>query len=276
MTSEARGAKTILVTGASDGIGRAAARQLGERGARVVVHGRSPEKAARVADELARETGRDAFVPVAGDLARLDDVRALAADVAARFSPLDVLVNNAGIFARTRELSADGFELTLAVNQLAPFLLTHLLIDALAPSARIVFVSSNVHRSVRALDFDDLDRARDWDGYAAYADSKLMNAATAFELARRLEPRGITVNAMHPGVIATKLLRGGFGMSGGAGLDRGAAGEVKLALDPALAGITGRYFDQTEESKASALANDRTLQSKVYEVCLERTGAKAM
>ncbi len=265
--------KTILVTGASDGIGRAAARQLGERGARVLVHGRSPEKAARVAKELAVETGRDAFEPVAGDFARLDEVRALAADIEARFAPLDVLVNNAGIYARTYERSADGFELTLAVNQLAPFLLTHLLIDALAAGARVVFVSSNVHRSVRALDFAEGDRG--WDGYGAYADSKLMNVATAFELARRLAGR-VAVNAMHPGVIGTKLLRGGFGGMGGAGLDRGAAGEVKLALDPALDGVTGKYFDETQESHASATAEDRSVQARVYEVCLERTGAQAV
>ena len=269
-----RAMKTILVTGASDGIGRAAARRLGEEGARVLVHGRTAEKAARVAEELARQTGADRFVPVAGDFARLDEVRALAAEVKARAGTLDVLVNNAGIYARTREQSAEGFELTLAVNQLAPFLLTHLLIDALGGGARVVFVSSNVHRSVRALDFDDLDRAHDnWDGYAAYADSKLMNAATAFELARRLAPRHIAVNAMHPGVIGTKLLRRGFGGFGGADVDRGAAGEVKLATDPTLDGVTGRYFDETTESRPSPLATDPTLQSRVYQLCLARTHA---
>ena len=271
--------KTILVTGATDGIGRETARVLGAGGARVLVHGRTPEKAARVAKELADEMGpaRDgggSFEPVAGDFARLDEVRVLAADVVARFAPLDALVNNAGILARARALSADGFELTLAVNQLAPFLLTHLLIDALGAGARVVFVSSNLHHSVRALDFEDLDRARGWDGYGAYADSKLMNVATAFELARRWAARKVAVNAMHPGIIGTKLLRGGFGGLGGADVARGAAGEVKLAADPALEGVTGEYYDQTEPSRASAAANDRALQAKVYEVCVQRTGAK--
>ncbi|HXU72348.1 MAG TPA: SDR family NAD(P)-dependent oxidoreductase [Polyangia bacterium] len=267
--------KTILVTGSTDGIGREAARVLVGRGERLLVHGRTRDKAERAAKELG---GEPVVEPVAGDFGGLDEVRALAAEVARRAPRLDVLVNNAGIYAGRRGVSADGFELTLAVNQLAPFLLTHLLIDAgvVGAGARIVFVSSNVHRSVRALDFEDLDRTREWDGYGAYADSKLMNVATAFELARRLEARKVAVNAMHPGVIGTKLLHRGFGGSGGADVARGAAGEVKLAIDPALEGVSGRYYDMTEESKASALAEDRALQARVYEVCLERTGAKAI
>jgi NAD(P)-dependent dehydrogenase (short-subunit alcohol dehydrogenase family) len=265
--------KTILVTGSSDGIGRQAAREFGERGHRVLVHGRTRDRAERAVAALRAESGRDAFEAVAGDFSRLDDVRALAADVATRHPRLDVLVNNAGIYARHHELSADGAELTLAVNHLAPFALTHLLLPTLAAGARIVFVSSNVHRSVAALDLDDLDRTSAWSGYDAYADSKLMNVLTAFELARRLEPRGITVNAMHPGVIGTKLLRDGFGMrGGGADLQSGAAGEVMLAIDPALDGVTGRYFDQTHEARASAVAGDRALQERIYELSLQRTG----
>src|SRR4051812_47518967 len=134
--------KTILVTGSTDGIGREVARQLGEKGARVLVHGRSRDKAERAVTALSEETGRDAFEAVAGDFARLDDVRALAAEVGARHPRLDVLVNNAGIYAQKRDVSAEGFELTLAVNHLAPFALTHLLLGTLADGARIVFVSS--------------------------------------------------------------------------------------------------------------------------------------
>ncbi len=263
--------KTVLVTGSSDGIGREAARQLGERGVRVLVHGRTRARADAAAAALRAETGRDLFEPVAGDFASLGEVRALAAEVLGRHPRLDALVNNAGIYATTRGVSADGFELTLAVNQLAPFALTHLLIGALG-GGRVVFVSSNVHRSVRALDLADLDRAGvAYDGYGAYADSKLMNVLSAFELARRLAPRAIAVNAMHPGVIGTKLLHRGFGAAGGAPVTRGAAGEVKLALDPALEGVTGRYYDQTEEAHASSLAGDRALQARVYELTLERT-----
>jgi len=268
--------KTIFVTGSTDGIGRETARQLGAAGARVLVHGRTRKKAESAAATLRDESGHDAFEAVAGDFASLDEVRALAADVRSRHPRLDVLVNNAGIYATERGVSADGYELTLAVNHLAPFALTHLLIDAFGGGGRIVFVSSNVHRSARSVDFDDLDRTRAYDGYSAYADSKLMNVLTAFELARRLEPRAIAVNAMHPGVIGTKLLRDGFGASGGSDVGRGAAGEVKLAIDPALDGVTGRYFDQTEESRASSLASDRALQTRVYEMSLQRTGVAAV
>lgn len=269
--------KTILVTGATDGIGRETARQLGAGGARVLVHGRSRAKADRAARELADQSGRDAFEPVAADFARLDDVRALAVEVAARHPRLDALVNNAGIYTRDAGRSADGFDLTLAVNHLAPFALTHLLIDALGRGARIVFVSSNVHRSA---DGDGLiarltgAATGEPDGYGAYADSKLANVLTAYELARRLEPRGIAVNAMHPGVIGTKLLREGFGSFGGADVARGAAGEVMLAIDPALDGVSGRYFDQTRESRASAAADDAGLQARLYQLSLERTGVR--
>jgi NAD(P)-dependent dehydrogenase (short-subunit alcohol dehydrogenase family) len=266
---------TILVTGATDGIGRAAARRLGEAGARVLVHGRTPDKARAAADALAKETG-GVFEPVAGDFARLGEVRALAAEVVRLAPRLDVLVNNAGIFTRTRALSDEGFELTLAVNHLAPFALTHLVLPSLlaagaAGGARVVNVSSMVHQSAR-IDFEDLDRARGFDGYAAYATSKLMNVLFTYELARRLEGRGVTVNAMHPGVIGTKLLRKGFGSMGGDDVDEGAAAEVKLATDPQLKGVTARYYDETEESRSSRASHDAELQRRVYELSLERTG----
>jgi NAD(P)-dependent dehydrogenase (short-subunit alcohol dehydrogenase family) len=267
--------KTILVTGATDGIGRAAARRLGEAGARVLVHGRTPEKARATADALAEETG-GVFEPVVGDFARLGEVRALAGEVVRLAPRLDVLVNNAGIFTRTRALSEDGFELTLAVNHLAPFALTHLVLPSLlaagaAGGARVVNVSSMVHQSAR-IDFEDLDRERDFDGYAAYGTSKLMNVLFTYELARRLDGRGVTVNALHPGVIGTKLLRKGFGSMGGDDVDEGAAAEVKLATDPQLKGVTARYFNQTEESRSSRASQDAELQGRVYELSLERTG----
>ncbi len=268
--------KTVLITGSTDGIGREAARVLGERGARVLVHGRSCAKAEAAAAALRDETGRDAFAAVAGDFTRLDEVRALAADVAARWPRLDVVVNNAGIYTSDGGVSADGFELTLAVNHLAPFALTHLLLGTLERGARVVFVSSNVHRAANGGELlarlANRAATGEADGYSAYADSKLANVLTAFELARRLALRGVTVNAMHPGVIGTKLLRRGFGMSGGADVARGAAGEVKLASDPALDGTSGRYFDQTTESRAAAAAYDEALRARVYELSVQQTG----
>ena len=263
--------KTVLVTGSTDGIGREAAKELGARGMRVLVHGRSREKAERAVKALRDETA-GAFEAVAGDFARLEEVRALAAEV----GRIDVLVNNAGIYTREGGRSADGFDLTLAVNHLAPFALTHLLADAIADGGRIVFVSSNVHRSAQAQELINrlINSDTAADGYAAYAESKLANVVTAFELARRLAARRIAVNAMHPGVIGTKLLREGFGGSGGADVARGAAGEVMLAIDPALDGVTGTYFDQTHEGRAAAAASDTALQARVYELSLERTGVR--
>jgi NAD(P)-dependent dehydrogenase (short-subunit alcohol dehydrogenase family) len=142
------------------------------------------------------------------------------------------------------------------------------LIDGVRDGGRIVFVSSNLHLRAAGVDFAALDGL---DGYEAYAASKLMNVLTAFELARRLEGR-VAVNAMHPGIIGTKLLHGGFGGSGGSDVARGAAGEVKLAADPALAGVTGRYYDMTAESRASSAAQDRALQRRVYDWCVAETG----
>ncbi|MDB4967138.1 MAG: putative oxidoreductase [Myxococcales bacterium] len=264
--------KTILVTGATDGIGRAAAARLGRAGTRILVHGRTMAKAEAAAKALANETG-GVFAPVAGDFARLDEVRALAADVVQQAPRLDALVNNAGIFTRERLTSDDGFELTLAVNHLAPFALTHLLLPSLlaAGAARVVNVSSMVHMRA-SIDWDDLDRTRDFDGYAAYGGSKLMNVLFTYELARRLDGRGVTVNAMHPGVIGTKLLRQGFGSMGGDDADAGGEAEAKLAADPALEGVTGRYYDQTEESRSSRDSHDGTLQQRCYEMSLARTG----
>jgi NAD(P)-dependent dehydrogenase (short-subunit alcohol dehydrogenase family) len=266
---------TILVTGATDGIGRETARELAERGARVLVHGRTRDKAERTAAALAGESGRDRFEAVHGDFASLAEVRALAADVLAQHPALDVLVNNAGVYLHQREQSADGYELTLAVNHLAPFALTHLLLPALERSGhgRIVNVSSIAHRRGR-VDLDDLDLTREFDGYRAYATSKLINVLATYELARRLAGRPVTVNALHPGVISTKLLRGGFGMSGDE-VARGAAGEVKLALDPALDGTSGRYFDMGQETPSSRVSYDEALQRAVYDASVARTGVTA-
>jgi NAD(P)-dependent dehydrogenase (short-subunit alcohol dehydrogenase family) len=224
-------APTVLVTGATDGIGRATALALAARGATVLVHGRDPARAAAVAREANAVPGAPGDAEsVVGDLASLAAVRALAAAVRARGAPLDVLVNNAGVAFRDaeRRLSADGFELTFAVNHLAHFLLTRELLDLLAEAAarrggaRVVTVSSELHARGR-IDFDDLQGERRYGGTAAYAHSKLANVLFARALARRTAARGVTSNALHPGVIKTKLLREGFGSQGGAAVERGAA-----------------------------------------------------
>ncbi len=263
--------KTILVTGATDGIGKETAAELVRRGARVLVHGRDRYKAEHARDEIKRATNSDLVEAVAGDLGFKAEIHALAEDVAAR-GPLAALVNNAGVFLTERRLSEDGIELSFAINHLAVFLLTHLLLPSLeAAKGRVVVVSSIAHNRGE-LDLDDLAADRGFDGYSAYAGSKLANVLFAFDLARRVARRGVTVNALHPGVIGTKLLRTGFGM-GGASVREGAKTSVKLAIDPSLEGVTGRYFADEREVSASRAASDRALQELLYERSAALTGA---
>jgi len=263
--------KTALVTGATDGIGKETARVLAGLGYRVLVHGRSLEKAAKTCADLG--TGE----PVAGDLASLAEVRALAASVAALTPKLDVLVNNAGVFVHERTLTGDGLELTMAVNHFAPFVLTHRLGPLLEAAsteeepARAIHVSSMAHARGK-LDPDDLDAARGFDGYDAYARSKLANVLFAVAMAKRTRA---THNALHPGVITTKLLKSGFGMAG-ASLASGARTSVKVATAPELARVTGRYFSDEREATPSKLARDEALAERLYAVSSARTGEAAL
>ena len=264
--------KTILITGATDGIGKATALALAQQGHLVIVHGRTTAKARAVADALHAATGSEYVDYAAGDFSRLADVRALANDVIERHPGLDTLINNAGIYMNTRELSADGFELTMAVNHLAPYLLTRLLLPGLklnAP-ARIVHVSSTVHMRGK-IDFDDLNSARAYSPYGAYATSKLANVLFSNALARRLAEARVSSNALHPGVITTKLLASGFNMTG-AETARGAQTSVYLASAPEVEGLTGRYFDDKREKLASESARDEALQERLWRVSAALVG----
>ena len=263
--------KTILVTGSTDGVGRATARALAERGCAVIVHGRDEKRAAEAARELAAVTGSRQVTWVAGDFGSLAEVRAMAERVLDTCPRLDVLVNNAGIAVRDRRLSADGYESTFAVNHLAPFLLTNLLLDRLLDSApaRVVNVSSGVHGGGR-IDLDDLQMERRFDGWQAYCNSKLANALFTSELARLVDAAEVTANFLHPGVIDTKLLHVNFG--GGSPVAAGARTPVHLALDPEGAGVTGAYFVDRRRTRASSAARDRRLASELWRVSAELTG----
>lgn len=255
---------TIVVTGATDGIGLETARQLVQRGARVLVHGRTADKARAACATLERETAGRAE-PVWGDLSSFDETRALAAQVLAAAPALDGLVNNAGVFMNERVLSKDGHELTFQVNHLAPFLLTALLRPALeaAPQGRVVNVSSVAHGRGR-VDLDDLDAARAFSGYGAYAASKLLNVHFTHELARRLAGTKVTAYALHPGVITTKLLHAGFGMSG-ASVEAGARTSVYCATEPSLATVSGRYYSDAREVPCAPHANDPAIERALWE-----------
>ena len=265
------GVRTILVTGSTDGIGRATARELAGRGCAVIVHGRNARRADEAAREVAAATGNRNVAAVAGDFGSLAEVRATAEQVL-RISPrLDVLINNAGIAVRRRRTTADGYESTLAVNHLAPFLLTNLLLDRLRDStpARIVNVSSGVHTSGR-IDFNDLQLARGFDGWQAYCNSKLANALFTCELARRLDPSEVTANFLHPGVIDTKLLHVNFG--GGSPVAEGARTPVHLALADEVADVTGAYFVNRRRTRASSACGDRRLAGELWTVSAALTG----
>ena len=262
---------TILVTGSTDGIGRATALALADRGCAVIVHGRNEARAGAAAQEIAAATGNRQVTPVAADFASLADVRALAERILSTCPRLDVLINNAGIAVRRRGTSVDGYESTFAVNHLAPFLLTNLLRERFRASApaRIVNVSSGVHGSGH-IDFDDLQIKRRFDGWQAYCNSKLANALFTCELARRLDAREVSANFLHPGVIDTKLLHVNFG--GGSPVAVGARTPVHLALAPELADVTGAYFVNQRQTRASPAAGDRRLAAKLWDVSAALTG----
>lgn len=235
-----------LVTGATDGIGRETARQLVALGWQVLVHGRSQEKAAAVG------IGQ----PVWGDFSRLSEVRALADQV----GEIDVLINNAGLLTRQHQLTPDGFELTLQVNHLAPFLLTHLV----RVRGRIINVSSGVHSGGEVEPFEHL---QDLTGYEAYAASKLANVLFTYSLARRVE---IPVVALHPGVISTKLLHAGFSGLGGGDVKDGAATSVMLATAPQIP--TARYYSNRREVTSSARSRDQDLQERFHRWSAQQVG----
>jgi NAD(P)-dependent dehydrogenase (short-subunit alcohol dehydrogenase family) len=244
--------QTILVTGSTDGLGKAVAGELAARGASVLVHGRDPDKVARVVDELGAERG------MVADLARLDDVRRLAGEV----DSLDTLVNNAGVALNERAESAEGHELTLAVNHLSHFLLTTLLLPKLREPGRIVNVSSLGQQS---LDFDDLMFERGWQGYPAYARSKLAQVLFTQELAERLADRDVTVNALHPATLMDTNLVAGFGIDPHSTVAEGRDATVRLVADPELDGVSGRFFDGLRESEPHPQAADPQARRRLWD-----------
>jgi NAD(P)-dependent dehydrogenase (short-subunit alcohol dehydrogenase family) len=268
--------KIILVTGATDGIGNGLALEMARKGAGVLLHGRDPDRLAKTLADIKTKTHSDNLETYVADFSSLEDVRRLAANVTDRHQRVDVLVNNAGIGRgprgqQSREISQDNFELRFQVNHLAPFLLTHLLLPLLrdhAP-ARIVNVAS---ASQDSIDFDDVMLERAYDGTHAYSQSKLAMVMATFELAKRLEPNDVTVNALHPGsLLDTKIVREAWGQAHGP-VEIGIGSEYYLATSPELDGVSGKYFNEKRPVQAHPQAYDGKARQRLWEISMQLTG----
>lgn len=276
--------KNVLVTGASAGIGKWTAIGLARQGATVVVAARNPTKSAAAIAEIQERSGSEDIHLLLADLGSLAGVRDLARQFDDGFHRLDVLVNNAGVILTDRTETPDGFEATLAVNHLAPFLLTLLLMPKLrsASAARVVTVASRAHVRAR-LDFDDLHNEKSYRPFEVYGQSKLANILFTRELARRLAGTGITANCLHPGVVRSDF--GGDGDMGGLfrfgwraiqpfllSPEKGAATSVYLASSPEVENVTGEYFDKCKPSRSSSAARDMAVARRLWEASVEMVG----
>jgi retinol dehydrogenase-14 len=273
--------RICVVTGATRGIGRATAQGLAQLGATVVLIARSPDDAAKVSREIAA-TARVAPAVITADLSSQTSTSQAATELGRQYPHLHVLINNAGVFTRRREVTVDGLERQFAVNHLAYFLLTNLLLDQLkagAPS-RIINVSSGAHTGA-TLNFDDLQGEQAYNGSRAYSQSKLANILFTYELARRLQGTGVTVNCLHPGVIATKLLADYVGVpvagralarTFGARPDQGAETSIYLATSPEVEEVTGKYFEGKRERRSSRESYDEAAARRLWEISVRLTG----
>jgi retinol dehydrogenase 14 len=271
--------RTVLVTGATSGIGRATALGLARMGAHVAITGRDRGRTEDAASEIRMAGGRDVDVFVA-DLSSQAQVRRLASEVLEGLSRIDVLVNNVGGYWSTRHITADGLERTFALNHLAPFLLTNLLLARLERSApaRVVTVASDAH-TTGGVDFDDLQGMRSYSGGRAYSQSKLANVLFTYQLAGRLRGSAVTANVLHPGMVRTS-----FGAEDPARIQRllvpllrlvmkspaqGAATSIHLASAPELEQVSGRYFANRRPTRSSARSYDQAVAARLWEASAE-------
>ncbi len=279
--------KTILITGATNGIGKIAAQELAAKGANIVLVARNQEKGMATIKEISAATGNTNLELMLADVSKMNDLRKLSQEFLAKHSRLDVLLNNAGAVFENRQLSQDGFELTLATNHLNYFLLSNLLLEVLQKTAsahgqaRIVNVASDAHRSAK-INFDDLMGQQKFGGWNAYCQSKLANIMFSAELARRLAGTQVSANSLHPGFVRT-----GFGDNSGGlmkillGLGKqlmaispaqGADTMVHLASSNDVAGISGKYFEKRQVKTPSLAAQDEAAQTRLWEISAKLVG----
>ncbi len=281
--------KTILITGATNGIGQVAALELARQNAKVVIASRSAAKCEQTVQNIKSAVPNAQVEYIAGDLSTLSGIRQIATQFLSTHQRLDVLLNNAGGYFNTRQETADGLEMTFALNHMSYFLLTHLLLDTLkataaeAGEARIINVSSSAHK-VPALTIDDLQRKKAFRGFRVYGESKLMNVLFTQELAERLKSSAVTVNALHPGFVRT-----GFGRNN-AGIvatllsvlqvfaltpEKGAETSIYLASSPDVKGVSGQYFVKKKAEAPGKAAQDLNVQHQLWDISAKIAGMSA-
>lgn len=263
--------RTVLITGATDGLGRALAHELASRGASLILHGRSSARGGELVEELRSATGNDRLSFERADFSSLEETRALADRIVATYPRLDVLVNNAGLGVELeRRVSRDGHELTFQVDYLAPYVLSCRLAGLLSASApaRIVNVTS---AGQAPLDFDDVMLERGWDGGQAYCQAKLAEIMLTIDLAGRLAGSGVTVNALHPAsYMPTKMVVKLF--TPRSTVAEGVGHTLKLITDPDLEGVTGAYFNRSTRARAHEQAYDPAARGRLRELSEDLTG----
>ena len=277
--------KTILISGATNGIGKVSALELAKMGAQIVIIGRNKARTDETLREIQSASGNKDVHALIADLSSMAEVRRVAADFKKQYSRLDVLLNNAGAVFQSRQETVDGYEMTFALNHLSYFLLTHELLDLLKASApsRIVNVASDAH-TAGTLDFNDLQlktSSYGVGGMKAYSQSKLMNVMFTYELARRLAGTGVTANVLHPGFVNTGFGKNNRGLMQivmgvvtlfALKVEDGAKTSVYLASSPEVAGVTGKYFDKCKPKQTSPASYDEAAQKRLWEISEQLTG----
>ncbi len=280
--------KVVLITGATNGIGKVTARELAKMGASVLIVGRNPSKTRDVMREIQKESGNNNVDMLTADLSIISDIRGVAADFRERYDRLDVLINNAGAFFSERKSTPDGYERTFALNHLSYFLLTNLLLDMLKASApsRVINTSSGAHMGApKGMNFDDLQGEKSFGGWGAYSQSKLANILFTYELAQRLNGTQVTANSLHPGFVNTGFGKNNGGIIGaalnlvtplmGRTPEKGAETLIYLAASPEVEGVTGKYFSVKKESTVSSAARDPQQAQRLWTISEELTGINA-